>query len=102
MDMELFYEFRSEVRKKLGRIYFFPQNIDLYAVSIVELFLIDTEITKFYLSYCTKNEKKYLLELAEYLQQTKKNLQVAKIIISSLSSAKNDIVTSQRLSKSPN
>ncbi len=88
MDMESFYEFRSEVRKKLGRIYFFPQDMDLYAEGIVELFLIDTEITKFYLSNCTKNEKKYLLELAEYLQQTNKNLQVAKIIIRSLSSAK--------------
>lgn len=88
MDMESFYEFRSEVRKKLGRIYFYPQNMDLYAEGIVELFLLDAEITKFYLSNCTKNEKKYLLELAEYLQQTNKNLQVAKIIIGSLSSAR--------------
>lgn len=88
MDMGSFYEFRSEVRKKLGRIYFFPQNMDLYADGIVGLFLLDTEITKFYLSNCTKNEKKYLLELGEYLQQTNKNLQVAKIIISSLSSAR--------------
>lgn len=88
MDMKSLYEFRSEVRKKLGRIYFFPQNMDLYADGIVELFLINTEITRFYLENCTKNEKKYLLELAEHLQETNKNLQIAKIIINSLSSAK--------------
>ncbi len=55
-----FYFFRTELRKKLGRILFYPQNIDEFIAN------------------STKNEKEMLIKIINYLKETHENTSIVK------------------------
>ena len=49
--------FRIEMRKRLGRIYFYPQNIDVYVTEIIQLVKNNEEYFERYAKNFTSNEK---------------------------------------------
>ncbi len=55
-----FYFFRTELRKKLGRILLYPQNIDEFIAN------------------STKNEKEMLIKIINYLKETHENTSIVK------------------------
>ena len=55
-----FYFFRTELRKKLGRILLYPQNIDEFIAN------------------STKNEKGMLIKIINYLKETHENTSIVK------------------------
>ena len=80
MSNEAFYNLRTEMRKRLGRIIFYPQNIDLFVDDIIQLIEMNEEIFKEYKKNCTENEKKVLLKILKYLKVTNKNKKVEHLL----------------------
>ena len=63
--------FRIEMRKRLGRIYFYPQNIDVYVTEIIQLIKNNEEYFERYAKNFTSNEKKVFLIIKKYLKKEK-------------------------------
>lgn len=70
-NIEDFYIFRSKIRKKLGRIIFYPCDIEFYVDDIIKIITKQEEIAKIYIKGCTKNEKEVLCRISEYLENTR-------------------------------
>lgn len=79
MDKRAFYNFRKRMRRKLGRILFYPENIKIYDET-VQLIVENENIFKEYLKYCTDNEQNVLMKLAYYLRDTEKNSVIKTLI----------------------
>ena len=79
MDKRAFYNFRKRMRRKLGRILFYPENIKIYDET-VQLIVEPENIFKEYLKYCTDNEQNVLMKLAYYLRDTEKNSVIKTLI----------------------
>ena len=79
MDKRAFYNFRKRMRRKLGRILFYPENIKIYDET-VQLIVENENIFKEYLKYCTDNEQNVLMKLSYYLRDTEKNSVIKTLI----------------------
>ena len=79
MDKRAFYNFRKQMRRKLGRILFYPENIKIYDET-VQLIVENENIFKEYLKYCTDNEQNALMKLAYYLRDSRNLPKLHKII----------------------
>lgn len=55
-----FYEYRTEVRKKLGRSQLYPNNSNIYKVEIIRIFQDNKVLTETYINNLTLNEKQAL------------------------------------------
>ncbi|WP_277406223.1 hypothetical protein [Lacrimispora xylanisolvens] len=80
MNDEEFYTFRTEIRKNLGRIIFFPENTNIYVDSIIQLIEKNEEVFLVYIKNCTKNEKTILTKVLNYLKETNKNRYIENLI----------------------
>ena len=63
--------FRIEMRKRLGRIYFYPQNIDVYVTEIIQLIKNNEEYFERYAKNFTSNEIKVFLTIKKHLKKEK-------------------------------
>lgn len=59
--------------QKYVRIFFFPENINIYVDSIIQLIEKNEEVFEYYIKNCTKNERTILIKVLSYLKETKKN-----------------------------
>lgn len=73
-----FYLFRTEMRKKLGRIYFYPEDIDKYISDIIVLVKNNEKYFKEFVNSNTKNEKEMINKIINYLKDINSNIDVAK------------------------
>lgn len=80
MSNNNFYFFRTELRKKLGRILFYPQNIDEYISDIVELIENNEKLFVEYIGNSTKKEKEMLIEIMNNLKDTHTKISIVKLI----------------------
>jgi hypothetical protein len=80
MNDEAFYEFRTKVRKKLGRTIFYPEDIERFSDEIIKVFLEDELMTKVYLRNCTDNEIKALDRVLRHINETNKNPYIAEML----------------------
>lgn len=72
--------FRTELRKRLGRILFYPQNIDEYIPDIVELIENNEKMFMEYIDNTTNKEKELLSKVMHYLEDTHTKTHIVKII----------------------
>ena len=54
---ETFYAFRAEMRRKLGRIVFYPYKMDIFVADIIQIIRNNKGEFSDYLKHCTENEK---------------------------------------------
>lgn len=80
MSNNNFYFFRTELRKKLGRIIFYPQNIDEYISDIVELIENNEKLFVEYIGNSTKKEKEMLIKIMNNLKDTHTKISIVKLI----------------------
>lgn len=80
MSNNNFYFFRTELRKKLGRILFYPQNIDEYISDIVELIENNEKLFVEYIGNSTKKEKEMLIKIMNNLKDTHTKISIVKLI----------------------
>lgn len=80
MSDKNFYFFRTELRKKLGRILFYPQNIDEYISDIVKLLEDNEKYFDEFIDNSTKNEKEMLIKIMNYLKDTHANTSIVKTL----------------------
>lgn len=78
MSNNNFYFFRTELRKKLGRILFYPQNIDEYISDIVELIENNEKLFVEYIGNSTKKEM--LIKIMNNLKDTHTKISIVKLI----------------------
>lgn len=77
--------FRIEMRKRLGRIYFYPQNIDVYVTEIIQLIKNNEEYFERYAKNFTSNEKKVFLIIKKYLKKEKIYKDISQLLDKKLS-----------------
>lgn len=77
--------FRIEMRKRLGRIYFYPQNIDVYVTEIIQLVKNNEEYFERYAKNFTSNEKKVFLIIKKYLKKEKIYKDISQLLDEKLS-----------------
>ncbi|RKD30375.1 hypothetical protein [Lacrimispora algidixylanolytica] len=58
-----FYEYRTEVRKKLGRSQLYPEKSNIYKVELISIFQQNRVLTETYFNNLTLNEKQALQTL---------------------------------------
>lgn len=80
MSNNNFYFFRTELRKKLGRILFYPQNVDEYISDIVELIENNEKLFVEYIGNSTKKEKEMLIKIMNNLKDTHTKISIVKLI----------------------
>lgn len=80
MSNNNFYFFRTELRKKLGRIIFYPQNIDEYISDIVEPIENNEKLFVEYIGNSTKKEKEMLIKIMNNLKDTHTKISIVKLI----------------------
>lgn len=80
MSNNNFYFFRTELRKKLGRILFYPQNVDEYISDIVELIENNEKLFVEYIDNSTKKEKEMLIKIMNNLKDTHTKISIVKLI----------------------
>ncbi|WFR57020.1 hypothetical protein QA584_25970 [Anaerocolumna sp. AGMB13025] len=66
-----FYEFRTEVRKKLGRSQLYPEKSNIYKVELISIFKENKVLTETYFNNLTYNEKQALEVLFGNLDRIK-------------------------------
>lgn len=88
VNNDKFYEFRSHVRKKLGRLVLIPENNEKYAIETMHILMEYKEMTGFYLEHTTENEIKALGELLKYIKPTEENLHTLNMIKNTVEGSK--------------
>ncbi|EXG85635.1 hypothetical protein K413DRAFT_2427 [Clostridium sp. ASBs410] len=66
-----FYEYRTEVRKKLGRSQLYPKKSNIYKMELINIFQENKVFTEKYLKNLTLNEKQALESLFGNLSRIK-------------------------------
>ncbi len=77
---ETFYAFRAEMRRKLGRIVFYPYKMDIFVADIIQIIRNNKGEFSDYLKHCTENEKMVWIKIIQFLKEKGGSKDIEKLI----------------------